>query len=517
MVCDQLRLKVFIYAMSAYTFLKSRIRQYPSKIKILLGIPSSARRESSSAEIKLESQSPVFNTDPRYLSFSIDISILIGGFWWEGSMKSRRGLGLLRVPPFNLDSKKLDCMVSALGAAYLRVGGSDADNLDYFSDTETEENDLVLTHEIWDNLHRFIQRNELKFYFTIKYGLYRKELHGRWSGSEVEHLLRYSRDKGYGIDILELGNELNAYWAFHGFTAQPSARKLAADYHNFASFIKDYYPNAKIAGPGSAFWPRLGEPIAPFSNLTAKFLENCASLGLQLDIVDWHYYPFQSLRSPVRTRSARISHLFKPRTLNEFAKYARQLQDHRDEHYPSANLWTGETGSAQCGGQPKFSDRYASCFWWADQLGLGAINKQKVMIRQSLVGGDYGLIDRLTLKPRPDYWLSWLWKQLMGTRVYKVSVNHRLLRCYCHNTPGIKGRTLMIINMSAKPIEISVVNLGIVTSQFQMTAKRLKSKKIYINKIRPKLNKGNLDLSKFSASEINQRVEGHSINFWLLE
>ncbi|WP_281171183.1 hypothetical protein [Marinomonas ushuaiensis] len=36
---------------------------------------------------------PIAKVDPRYLSFSIDISVLAGGSWWEGSTATQGGLG----------------------------------------------------------------------------------------------------------------------------------------------------------------------------------------------------------------------------------------------------------------------------------------------------------------------------------------------------------------------------------------------------------------------------------------
>jgi len=110
-----------------------------------------------------------------------------------------------------------------------------------------------------------------------------------------------------------------------------------------------------------------------------------------------------------------------PASFEYFAKYSRRLAKLRDGLQPQAKLWTGETGSAQCGGQPYRSDRWISGFWRADQLGQGARLGQRVMVRQALVGGDYSLVDCLALKPRPDYWVSWLWPQLMGTAVYAAA------------------------------------------------------------------------------------------------
>jgi heparanase 1 len=473
------------------------------------------------AWVTLEDPEPVAQVDERYLSFSLDISVVAGGFWWEGAITSRSGLGMLRIPPLDLNSPKLDKFTQALTPAYLRVGGSEADRVHYFSAPSEELNSLVLTQAIWDRLHGFLQRNQLRFFFTVKYGLFERRQHGQWQGGEVEKLLQYSREKGYRIDVCELGNELNAYWAFHGLRSQPRAFKLAVDYHNFSQIIQRHLPQARIIGPGSAFWPKLGETIKPFSNITKKFLETCQQHQTPLHIVDWHYYPFQSLRSPIRTRTATPTAMLKPRALNDFQKYSVQLRAWRDQFYPQAELWTGETGSAQCGGQPKLSDRFISCFWWADQLGQGGLNDQKVMIRQCLIGGEYGLIDRLTLKPRPDYWLSWLWKRLMGTRVFAVSSPHHMLRCYCHGTPStcdnIAGgdKTLLIINLSARPFHLHPAGFGQLVRQYALTAKKLTSKKVRINGKKARYAGGSFRLEDYASTELTHEIPGHSIHFWL--
>lgn len=474
-----------------------------------------------------EGGTPIHHIEPHYLSFSIDISVLVGGYWWEGSDKVHKGLGALRVPPINLNSKKLDRLVKALGPAYLRVGGSEADKIHYFIDDERREDSLILTYKIWDDLHAFLQRNNLKFSFTFKYGLFKQRYHGLWQGDEISALLDYTKEKGYRIDVCELGNELNAYWAFHGVTSQPKAYKLAQDYQTFIELIRIKLPDSRIAGPGSAFWPKLGETIKPFSNITEKFL---SALQDKLDIVDWHYYPFQSTRSPIRTRTATLQSVLAPNSLADYSKYAKTLRKMRDKYQPSAVLWTGETGSAQCGGQAKVSDRFASSFWWADQLGRGAQCGQSVMIRQSLVGGEYGMIDRLTLKPRSDYWVSWLWGQLMGESVFAVSGDDNYLQIYCHSkkvlSKGVdvlggvdtlnndRAVTLLIINMSANSKSVICDGIEFGDERYALTAKKLSSKKVLINGVRPKFAKGKLSLSAFPILPKSNIVEPYSINFW---
>ncbi|WP_018415804.1 glycoside hydrolase [Teredinibacter turnerae] len=463
------------------------------------------------AQVELLNRVPVEKIDPAYLSFSIDISVLAGGYWWEGSNGVRKGLGTLRVPPLDLNAKKLDRLVQALGPAYLRVGGSEADKIHYFECTENNPSDFILSKAMWDNLHAFIQRNNLKFSFTFKYGLFKRKYHGEWQGTEIQKLLQYSKEQEYHIDVCELGNELNAYWAFHGLRAQPGPKNLAQDYATFAQLVRRYYPDIKICGPGSAFWPKLGETIKPFSNLTKRFLE---SLPTELDIVDWHYYPFQSDRSPIRTRAANVKNVLHARSFEYFTDYSKRLRAWRDLYQPNAQLWTGETGSAQCGGQPKISDRFASCFWWADQLGQGAAQGQKVMIRQSLIGGDYGMIDRITLKPRPDYWVSWLWAQLMGDDVYRVQSNNPDVRVYAHQSQDSEDIWLLLINIANDHLEISAPHFGEPTEIYQLTATKLTAKKLRINGHKPSFDKGRVSLQDFPQPQVTNQLPPNSINFW---
>ncbi len=431
-------------------------------------------------------------------------------------MDTRRGLGTLRISPINLNIKKLDKFVQLLGPAYLRVGGSEADKVHYLDKPDNEPDSLVLTRQQWDDLHSFVRRNQLRLVFTCKYGLFNRREQGRWQGQEVLALLEYSKQKNYRIDVFELGNELNAYWAFHGLMSQPRADNLARDYDRFTELIKSLFPDARISGPGSAFWPKLGETVRPISNITPRFLAN---LKTPIDIVDWHYYPFQSDRSPVRTRRARIKHLLEPKSFEYFRRYSKRLNSLRKRYQPQAELWAGETGSAQCGGQPGLSDRWVSSFWWADQLGMGARYGQKVMVRQSLLGGDYGMIARLTLKPRPDYWVSWLWGQLMGQSVYAIDSNDPYLRCYLHSAKSGEDKMMLLINLRSHPTELELPEglRGRLSSGYVLTAKKLTSRRVRLNDKKLRFQGGKVNLQQFPEKRFTGILAPHSISFWYCE
>ncbi|WOD06672.1 hypothetical protein [Marinomonas sp. GJ51-6] len=162
------------------------------------------QRQHKTVSISLNKASPIAKVDARFLSFSIDISVLAGGFWWEGSKGTQRGLGTQRVEPLDLSQPALDNLVNALGSAYVRVGGSEADKVHYFtSATPASADSLELTQEMWNQLHGFCQRNDLALMFTMKYGLFERRKQGGWQTNEVEALLEYCQANQQKIDIFE--------------------------------------------------------------------------------------------------------------------------------------------------------------------------------------------------------------------------------------------------------------------------------------------------------------------------
>lgn len=69
-------------------------------------------------------------------------------------------------------------------------------------------------------------------------------------------------------------------------------------------------------------------------------------------------------------------------------------------HFFSADA-AAETASAFGGGSPLLSNRFVSGFIWLDKLGMAASNNISVVIRQSFIGGNYGLVDCRSLSPTP--------------------------------------------------------------------------------------------------------------------
>jgi heparanase 1 len=207
--------------------------------------------------------------------------------------------------------------------------------------------------------------------------------------------------------------------------------------------------------------------------------------GRALDILSWHYYPQQSRRCPVATRRARPGQLLTPGELDELARWSKQVAELRERWAPQAALWLGETGSAQCGGEPGLSDRFASGLWWLDELGSAARDGQAVVIRQALVGSDYGLIDQHSFEPRPDYYNSLAWKRWMGSRVLELEVGpgNPALRLYAHCSARQQDRAaLLALNVDPRqPAAFQLAGRVDTLERFDFSAPSVDSAELFLN------------------------------------
>jgi len=405
----------------------------------------------------------------------------MGGYWWEGSEGTRRGLGTERVDPIDLQDPKLQKLALNLNLAYLRIGGTEADQLIYkvkkkkakkkakkhhrSSDAgelleKPLDGNYVLDRIRWKELEAFCREIDAELFMTLNAGPGRRKEDDTWKRKNARSLIRYSRKRssregGRLQPIWELGNEVNAYRFFYGPGKGISPRCYADDVVKLKSMLEKE-GGGSTAGPALVVWPVAGE-VFPFlrrflKNLSSRSATQSATQSSSLDILTWHFYPQQSFRCPVATRRAKPRTLLNPRHLDALGRQAGRINRLRDRYIPQAQVWLGETGHAQCGGEPGLSDRFVSSLWWLDTLGQMALMGQGQVIRQSLIGGDYGLINYKTKVPNPDYWATILWNSLMGDRVYRLKVKgSRKLRAYLHSHPHRPGLySLLVINLEWK-------------------------------------------------------------------
>lgn len=395
---------------------------------------------------------PVAQIDDRFLAVGIDSAQVVGATWWS-SVDAVAG-GTTKVAAYDFTRPVLRKLASALTPAYLRIGGTESDKIFYDMSatpvtTPPSPYVDVLTAAQWDAIHDFVTALGFEVLFTLDAGPGPRAADLSWQPDNARVLLQYVASKGTPMALWELGNEVNAFPVSISLSFSISPAQFAADVKTARTLVEATTPGVKLGAPSSAYWPVAGELPGPFY---APFM--AAGGGDSLDLLTWHYYPTQSHRCPIATVRDAVPLMFEPSTLDAIDTWAGQVESARDTYAAGKPVWLGETGNAQCGGEPGVSDVFAGGFWWLDQLGKLARRGEPVVVRQTLSGANYGLIDDATLTPRPDYWTSVLWRRLMGTSVLAVaSTGDPLLRTYAHCTragaPGYaKGAvTLVVINL----------------------------------------------------------------------
>ncbi|XP_030938386.1 heparanase-like protein 1 isoform X2 [Quercus lobata] len=289
----------------------------------------------------------------------------------------------------------------------------------------------------WDELNQFFSKTGA----VVTFGL--NALNGRhnqgilwlgdWDPSNAEALIKYTISKGYHIDSWEFGNELSG----SGIGARVEAAQYAKDLIILKKIMNELYWK-------SSFKPKLVAPGGFYDkNWFNRLLQDSGS-GV-VNIVTYHIYNL----GPANDRNL-VNKILDPSHLsNSILGTFTDVEQTVQEHGPWASIWVGESGGAFGGGAPNVSDRFVNSFWYLDQLGMAAKHNTKVYCRQSLVGGNYALLNRTTFEPNPDYYSALLWHRLMGTGVLEVDTDASPeLRIYAHCSKGRGGVTLLLLNLS---------------------------------------------------------------------
>jgi len=432
----------------------------------------------------------VAEVDPRYVSFAVDTIQVVGGPFWAPAGQGQGLLSTSPVPRFRFTRPRLRRLAGALAPAFMRIGGTDADRTVYDlgdgpagrAASKDARAHGVLTRAIWDEVNGFARELDLRLLFTLNAGPTARDAAGNWDPADARKLVAYSVAHGYPVDVWELGNEANAFPVSQGVWL--SSERYAADLGRARQLLDELDPAARLAGPASSYWPVLG---AWRSSFDSGVLDHAGRL---LDVVSWHYYPQQSYRCPVATRTAHAGRMMTAAALADLDGWAAEVESATRAHTSGAEVWLGETGSAQCGGEPGFSNAFADALWWGDTLGRVARRGQKVIVRQTLAGADYGLIDDRTLQPNPSYWVSWLWHRLMGTRVLAATgdgagVLHAYYQCARPDVPGYRRGAVsaLFVNIAeetAVTIDLKRAGPGGAVA-YRLTAPNLRERRTWLN------------------------------------
>ncbi|XP_038058596.1 heparanase-like isoform X2 [Patiria miniata] len=338
---------------------------------------------------------PIHITGERFLSVAVDTNSL-NKHWMH----------------FNFSSAKLQTMTRALSPAYLRLGGRAGDFLIFKNpcdgsepstgDTGVEDPLTYLCPQDWDDINNFCSDTGLKLIFGLNL-LLRTEA-GGWDPDNAEHLLDYNTH-----DVAwELGNEPNSFKKKANITL--SGSQIGIDFNLLRTVLNNRvrYVGASVYGPDIGSVGR---------KKTSTMLEGFLSKTNTTNATTFHSYYLNG-------RIATVDDFLDPETLDGLLPGQIDLVESLVSKYrePGSRVWLGETGSAFGGGAPNISDRFVAGFLFLDKLGMSARMGLDTVIRQTYYGGHYTMLDLENLDPKPDYWIAYIYKRLVGRRVLRVKI-----------------------------------------------------------------------------------------------
>src|SRR5690606_31019524 len=98
-----------------------------------------------------------------------------------------------------------------------------------------------------------------------------------------------------------------------------------------------------------------------------------------------------------------------------------------------------------CGGNP-WANTFLDTFRYLDQLGRLARQEVDVVLHNTLIASDYGLLDEDTFEPKPNYWGALLWRRLMGTTVLDPNASGGSgMHVYAHCLRDVPGGVAMLV------------------------------------------------------------------------
>ncbi|KAK9027266.1 hypothetical protein V6N11_067104 [Hibiscus sabdariffa] len=339
--------------------------------------------------------------------------------------------------------------VKAFSPLKIRLGGSLQDKVIY----GTEDNQQPCTSFVhntsqmfgftqgclpmtrWDELNSFFQKAGAKVIFGLNALAGRTidsngEAVGAWNYTNAESFIRYTVKNNYTIHGWELGNELCG----SGVGTWVSADQYAVDTVALQSVVENIYKNVDlkplIIAPGGFYY---SDWFKEYINKTIK----------SLDVATHHIYNLGAGVDPHL-----VEKILDPSVLEGESGTFSGLQNIIKSSPTSAVAWVGEAGGAYNSGHNLVTNAFVFSFWYLDQLGMASKYDTKAYCRQSLVGGNYGLLNTTNFEPNPDYYSALLWHRLMGRNVLSTRfTGTEKIRSYTHCAKQSKGITLLLINL----------------------------------------------------------------------
>ena len=379
--------------------------------------------------------------------------------WWRHNHPTY-GVKWMEAGMLTLDltSTRLRYLTTSLTPALWRIGGTPEDEVvyvvgnppecppDLIQNSTNYPGPLCLTMERWTDIVNFAKDTNVHLAFGIDGAYGRKDRHSNFNSTNAREFLRYTAENKLHVFAFELSNEKNGW----------DADVLAEDFGTIRSYINEFWPD-----PSNR--PILVGPDTAAVSWIQSFVQHAGGF---INATTFHTY--------CNGYTSCTEDMLNPKVLDgcidsamATIKYTRAALPDK----PNFPVWAGEDGPHSGGGRPNCTDRFADAFWYLDHLATLAKNGIQGFARSTLVGADYGMLNRSTYAPHPDYFAALLWGRLMGQAHLNVTVftNTSYIRAYASckataqsgHSDATGTVTLLILNLDmTKSYSVDVKDCG---------------------------------------------------------
>lgn len=298
----------------------------------------------------------------------------------------------------------------------------------------------------WAEINSFALRAGLSIAFGLNACWLRPNSSGDMSWTYVDAMLRQTASlaaaNASAVWAWEFGNEL--------YSSGVRAKRYGQDVKELMSRSEAAWSAAEAAAglrAGSLQRPLFVGPDDGFGTMHADYVTDVVDAAEgAVHAVTFHDYGNPcSGEMPADSGLAINASCVDDRTASVIQEYAGVTRS------GGAELWCGEGAFHADSGVRGLTDTFRSSLWFAHTLGSYFSSGVTLFARQTLVGGDYELVNRTTAAPTPDYYVLLLWRRLVGERALPVSTTRSAeapgLRLFAFDAaPGLHGMVVVAVN-----------------------------------------------------------------------
>lgn len=471
-------------------------------------------------QLNTENLKRIHGVDSRLTSYNIEMTEVTGGTFWKAYTPEQIAgteefvsFGLEEMmqynEPIDLKDEKIRMLAKGIPSVWVRVSGSWATKTYYdFSDGDEiihpEGYENVLTKKQWIGVLDYVKDMNGKLLISLANCEGNHSLEEPWNPEQAKLIIDFSKKYGVPISAIEFVNEPN-YIEITGYPKGYTVADYGKDFDIFARWLRKNYPEIIIVGPSSATNEK---GIHPMLDIAGRFVKIVPTLEMldacqeKPDVFSYHYYNGVSERAAAAGGHWPVEEACSEEYLSVPELSCKYYVNMSSKVTTNGQLWVTESGDAACGGNT-WGSTYLDVIRSANELGVFTKHTEGVIFHNTFVSSDYGWLDPITHMPRPNYWLNYIWNQLIGTSTFDTGwKNCEGAHLFAYDRKDKEtGYVYMLINNSKN--EITEVEFEGTAELYLLTADDIRSKEIKLNEKVLELGKG------YSLPEIKPVICGN--------